>query len=73
MLIGSGVKFQIVTCWGIEKRIIFQNFSFFANFGENCLVDEPGLYNLYEIESILILFILLIFYGWSYIRGFRNF
>ena len=63
MLTESGVKLYIVRCLGSEERIIFQNFSFLANFGENCLVDEPGLHNLYEIENILVLFTTLILYN----------
>ena len=63
MLIESGVKFEVVRCRGSEERIIFQNFSFLGNFGENYLVDEPRLYNLYKIENILMLFILLILYN----------
>ena len=42
MLIEPGVKFMIVRFWGSKERIIFQNFSFLANFGENCLVAAPG-------------------------------
>ena len=63
MLTESGIKLYIVRCLGSEERIIFQNFSFLANFSENCLVDEPGLHNLYEIENILVLFITLILYN----------
>ena len=46
-----------------ESGITFQNFNFLTNFGENCLVDEPGLHNLYKNENILILFISLILWN----------
>ena len=65
-------SFKLVRCWGSEERIIFQNFSFLANFYENCLVVEFGLYNLSKIENIIMLFASLILYDWLYIIGFKS-